>query len=102
MPDQTYAHAIDGELTIVSVAHHAPALLAAATRAGACPLDLSGVTHFDGAGLQLLLFAAREAAHAGGRLHVAAASRAVAAALALARLDANLQPRASSSTENAA
>lgn len=102
MSDPTFAYAVDGELTIGSAAHHAPALLAAVTRAGACPLDLSGVTHFDGAGLQLLRFAAREATRAGGRLHVAAASRAVAAALALARLDTELQPRVPSAMENAA
>lgn len=86
-------HAIDGELTIASVAQHAPGLLQAAMGGGACALDLSGITHLDGAGLQLLMFAAREATRAGGSLRVTAASRATAAALERARLDEALQPR---------
>ena len=92
MPEASATHAIDGELTIASVSHHAPRLLEAAARSGSCLLDLSGVTHLDGAGLQLLMFAAREAARAGGGLQIAGASRAATAALSLARLDEALQP----------
>lgn len=92
MPEALETHAIEGELTISSVGAHAPALAAAVAHAGSCHLDLSGVTHVDGAGLQLLMFGAREAARSGGSLHVAAASRAVVAALSIARLGADLQP----------
>jgi len=54
------AFAIEGELTIYRAAELKPVLLEAAT--GETPaVDLSQVTEFDSAGLQLLLVAAREA-----------------------------------------
>lgn len=92
MTDASHPLALEGDLVIATVAAQAPALLDAAARGGRLVLDLSAIVQFDGAGLQLLMMAAREAARAGGELHVASASRSVAAGLALARLDAGLQP----------
>lgn len=90
---------VEGELTIASVRRQAPDLLAAVAPASRIELDLAGVTHLDGAGLQLLLLLAREATRRAGSLRVADASPAVFETLALARLDAALQPVASNDVQ---
>lgn len=92
--DASHHLALEGDLGIATVAAQAPALLDAAARGGRLALDLGAIVQFDGAGLQLLMMAAREAARAGGELRIEAASRSVAAGLATARLDAALQPAA--------
>jgi anti-sigma B factor antagonist len=76
------AFAIEGELTIYRAAELKPVLLEAA--AGATPaVDLSQVTEFDSAGLQLLLVAAREAQRHGKCLQLQAPSEAVREVLAM-------------------
>jgi anti-sigma B factor antagonist len=76
------AFAIEGELTIYRAAELKPALLEAA--AGETPaVDLSQVTEFDSAGLQLLLLAAREAQRRGKGLQLQAPSEAVREVLAM-------------------
>lgn len=84
---------LEGEVTIASVARHAPALVAAFEPGRPVDLDLESVTHLDGAGVQLLMLAAREALLRDVPLRVSAASRAVRDALDLAGLDDALQPR---------
>ncbi|UGQ45170.1 STAS domain-containing protein [Massilia endophytica] len=71
------ALAIEGELTIYRAAELKPVLLEAAA-GGALALDLSQVTEFDSAGLQLLLMAQRQAT-----LQLLAPSDAVCEVLAL-------------------
>lgn len=83
---------LDGEVTIATVARHKPAVIAALDAGTPVELDLGAVTHLDGAGLQLLLLAAREGGLRGLPVRVAAASRAVRDALALVQLDDALQP----------
>lgn len=75
--------AVEGELTIYRAAELKPALLDAVRAHDAPAFDLSAVTEFDSAGLQLLLVARREAAHLGKRVAIAAASPAVRDAFAL-------------------
>lgn len=70
--------AVEGELTIYRAAELQPLLLEAVRTHAAPALDLSAVTEFDSAGLQLLLVARREAARLGKALHIAGASPAVA------------------------
>lgn len=73
------AFAIEGELTIYRAAELKPVLLEAA--AGEAPaVDLSQVTEFDSAGLQLLLVAARQAQ---GQLRLLAPSAPVREVLAM-------------------
>ncbi|HEX8785789.1 MAG TPA: STAS domain-containing protein [Telluria sp.] len=75
--------AVEGEMTIYRAAELKPALLNAVRTHGAPVLDLSAVTEFDSAGLQLLMMARREAATLGKRLDVSAASLAVRDVFAL-------------------
>jgi anti-anti-sigma factor len=76
------AFAIEGELTIYRAAELKPVLLEAA--AGEAPaVDLSQVTEFDSAGLQLLLVAAREAQREGRQLQLLAPSEPVREVLAM-------------------
>lgn len=79
--------AVEGEMTIYRAAELKPALLDL-VRAHAAPvLDLSAVTEFDSAGLQLLLVARKEAARLGRRLAISAASHAVRDVFALLGID---------------
>ncbi|WP_084545028.1 STAS domain-containing protein [Derxia gummosa] len=75
---------IEGELTIYVVHELKDRLLAAFPPDGHLRLDLTRVAEADGAGLQLLLSAEREAEARGGRLIVAGASPVVREMLALA------------------
>lgn len=79
--------AVEGEMTIYRAAELKPALLEAVRAQDAPALDLSAVTEFDSAGLQLLLMARREAQRLGKPLHVAGASPAVRDVCALLGLD---------------
>ena len=83
---------LDGALSIAEVREAARAVLHALRRSPSLTLDVSGVTHMDGAGLQLLMLASREARAAGGALSLHEPSRAVAAALWAARLGHDLMP----------
>lgn len=79
---------IDGELTIYTAADLATQLL---PRLGNMPhmaLDLSQITEMDGAGLQLLLMAMREAPKAGTQLTLTGRSKAVTETLELCNLEA--------------
>ena len=75
--------AVEGELTIYRAAELHPALLDAVRTQDAPVLDLSAVTEFDSAGVQLLLVARREAARLGKRLVLQGANPAVRDACAL-------------------
>jgi anti-anti-sigma factor len=79
--------AVEGELTIYRAAELKPALMDAVRAHDAPVFDLSAVTEFDSAGLQLLLMARREAALLGRQLAVSAASPAVRDACALLGID---------------
>ena len=78
---------VEGEMTIYRAAELKPALLDAVRAHAAPALDLSAVTEFDSAGLQLLLVARQEAARLGKRLAVSAASSAVRDVFALLGMD---------------
>jgi anti-sigma B factor antagonist len=87
--------AVEGELTIYRAAELNPALLEAVRAHDAPAFDLSAVTEFDSAGLQLLLVARAEAARLGKRVAILAASPAVRDAFALLGMDldaAGVQP----------
>jgi anti-anti-sigma factor len=75
--------AVEGEMTIYRAAELHPALLDAVRTQDAPALDLSAVTEFDSAGVQLLLVARREAGRLGKRLVLQGASPAVRDAFAL-------------------
>jgi anti-anti-sigma factor len=75
--------AVEGEMTIYRAAELHPALLDAVRTIEAPALDLSAVTEFDSAGVQLLLVARREAGRLGKRLALQGASPAVRDAFAL-------------------
>jgi anti-sigma B factor antagonist len=79
--------AVEGEMTIYRAAELKPALLEAVRAHDAPALDLSAVTEFDSAGLQLLLTARQEAARLGKRLAVSAASAAVRDVFTLLGMD---------------
>lgn len=79
--------AVEGEMTIYRAAELKPALLEAVRAHAAPALDLSAVTEFDSAGLQLLLMARREAARLGKPLRVAGASPAVRDVFTLLGMD---------------
>ncbi len=74
-------------MTIYRAAELKPALLEAVRAHAAPALDLSAVTEFDSAGLQLLLMARREAARLGKQLAVPAASAAVRDVFVLLGID---------------
>ena len=59
--------AVEGEMTIYRAAELHPALRDAVRTQDAPALDLSAVTEFDSAGVQLLLVARREAGRLGTR-----------------------------------
>jgi len=75
--------AVEGEMTIYRAAELHPVLLDAVRTHDAPALDLSAVTEFDCAGVQLLLVARREARRHGKELALRAASPAVRDAFAL-------------------
>ena len=75
--------AVEGEMTIYRAAELHPALLDAVRTLDAPALDLSEVTEFDCAGMQLLLVARREAQRLGKQLVLQGASPAVRDAFAL-------------------
>lgn len=75
--------AVEGEMTIYRAAELWPALLEAVRTHDAPALDLSNVSEFDSAGLQLLLVAQREARQLGKVLGLTAASPAVHEVFAL-------------------
>lgn len=78
---------IEGELTIYRAAELKPVLLEAVRPHDTPALDLSAVTEFDSAGLQLLLMARQEAQRLGKPLQVAGASPAVREVFALLGMD---------------
>lgn len=69
--------AVEGEMTIYRAAELHPALLDMVRTQDAPVLDLTDVTEFDSAGVQLLLVARREAERLGKRLALRGASAAV-------------------------
>lgn len=79
--------AVEGEMTIYRAAELKPALLEAVHAHEAPEIDLSAVTEFDSAGLQLLLLARREAGHLGRRLKLTAPAPAVRDVFALLGMD---------------
>jgi len=82
--------ALEGEWTVLRAAELRP-VLAGVVAGGATRLDLSHITEFDSAGLQLLVAARRSAAARGVALAFDAPSPAVRALAAVYRLDAGLQ-----------
>ena len=82
---------IHGELTIAQARERKDECLAASA-AGARVLDLRGVTHVDGAGLQILLLLRREADRLGVEFDGVVPSRAIRAALEFAQVDEGLRP----------
>jgi anti-anti-sigma factor len=75
--------AVEGEMTIYRAAELHPMLLEAVRTHDAPALDLSDVTEFDSAGMQLLLVARREAQRLGRQLTLRGTSPAVRDAFAL-------------------
>ncbi|MCG6574416.1 anti-sigma factor antagonist [Pseudomonas sp. AF32] len=86
--DDTAQVSIDGELTIYTAAELAAQLLPCLGNMPRMTLDLSQVTEMDGAGLQLLLMALREAPKAGTELTLTGRSKAVTDTLELCSLQA--------------
>jgi anti-anti-sigma factor len=84
--------AVEGEMTIYRAAELHPVLLDAVRAHDAPQLDLSGVTEFDCAGMQLLLVARREARRLGKDLVLLGASPAVRDAFALLGMTAEGEP----------
>ena len=86
---------IDGEMTIYRAAELKDVLYgavqAAVAEARALALDLSRVTEFDSAGIQLLLVARREAERQGQALRLVACSPAVREVFALTGLSARFE-----------
>jgi anti-sigma B factor antagonist len=68
---------IEGEMSIYTAAELKSQLLPHLGQSGDLEIDLSQVSELDGAGVQLLLLAKREAARAGANLHLSWHSRAV-------------------------
>jgi len=86
--DDTAQVSIDGELTIYTATELAAQLLPSLGNTPRMALDLSQVTEMDGAGLQLLLMALREAPKAGTDLTLTGRSKAVTETLELCNLQA--------------
>lgn len=83
---------LTGELTVAEAAGARDRLLRIVEAAdGAVELDLSGVTEFDTAGLQLLLATKAQAGGRGLACRLSAVSEPVQDVLALCRLDTNLE-----------
>ncbi len=77
---------IDGEFGIYRAAELKPQILAHVIDIDEPVLALGNITEIDAAGLQLLLFARREAANRGKRLRIGSASPAVEEVLHVAGL----------------
>lgn len=77
---------IEGELTVFTVHELKVRLLAALGEGQPLQIDLSGVSEVDGAGIQLLLAAQREARHRGTAITLLAVPPQVKEALTLADL----------------
>ena len=84
--------AVEGEMTIYRAAELHPVLLDAVRTHDAPALDLSEVTEFDCAGMQLLLVARREAQRLGKALVLRGASPAVCDAFAMLGMSAEGEP----------
>ncbi|MCR5885121.1 STAS domain-containing protein [Rhizobacter sp. J219] len=80
---------IDGEFSIYRAAELKPVLLQAIEASPELEIDLSGVTEFDTAGVQLLLLAKREAAGKGHELRLVRHSAVVVDVLQLLDLAAH-------------
>jgi ABC-type transporter Mla MlaB component len=89
-PEEAGSWVPEGDWTVIRAAELRP-LLAQRIGAGVTRIDLSRITEFDSAGLQLLLSAQRSAASRGQELAFDAPSAAVRALGAVYRLDASLQ-----------
>jgi anti-sigma B factor antagonist len=89
---QTTAHGacVTGEMTVYTAAALKAGLLevAGAHSGNSFELDLSAVSEFDTAGLQLILMLSRSATAASRGFHIIACSESVRDALALCRQDA--------------
>ena len=84
---------VDGEITIYRAAEVAQALFAAVrAQTGDVRLDMSDVSEFDTAGLQLLLMARRLVEANGHRLDVAQPSECVAEVLTLCNVALTHEP----------
>jgi anti-sigma B factor antagonist len=79
---------IEGEMSIYRAAELKQILLDALKASPTLDVDLSGVTEFDTAGLQLLMLAKKTAQQAGGDLRLSAHSPAVVDVLELLNLSA--------------
>lgn len=88
-PTPTRHVEFDGELTIVTAAERYQLLCSALASASQIGLDLSRVTEFDTAGLQLLLLARREATLRGATVTLLDPSEAVRAGLSIVHLGAD-------------
>lgn len=86
---------LDGECTVYVAHELRQRLMQALEAAPTLSLDLADVAEFDGAGLQLLIAARREAEQRGGTLQLVAASPVVAETLKLVGLGAWLAPATS-------
>lgn len=75
--------ALQGELTVFTAMESKQTLLEALAPGATVECDLSGVTEFDTAGVQLLMLAKREAAARGAVLRLSSHSPAVLAAFDL-------------------
>lgn len=84
--------AVEGEMTIYRAEELHPVLLDAVRTIDAPTLDLSQVTEFDCAGMQLLLVARREARRLGKALALRDASPAVCDAFAMLGMTAEGEP----------
>ncbi len=94
---------IDGEMTIYRAAELKQALLAPLDGGASLDVDLSGVTEFDTAGVQLLILASHEARNRGLALRLIAESSVVADVLRLFGLyacfgDSSVMPAAAASS----
>ena len=78
---------IDGEMTIYQAVEMKPKLMKQLERANQLEIDLSGVSEFDSAGLQLLILLKREATQHGKVLRLLAHSLAVLEVFSLTRAD---------------
>ena len=79
---------IVGEMTIYDAGEMKPQLLKQLARATELEIDLSGVSEFDSAGLQLLILLKREAARHGKILRLLTHSLSVLGVFTLTRADA--------------
>lgn len=92
LPASVARLAIAGEFNIYTAAEHFARLQHALADHPGLDLDLGEVSEIDSAGVQLLLWAGRQAAGQGGRLRILAWSESVAEVVQLLQLDAALTP----------